>query len=110
MDLNRSDGLRLYLLRSMDIEKLIKQNKCTILDVRSEEEYSYGNVAGSINISLGDIVERLEEIKGLKTPPYICCTSGVRSGRATEYLSLYEIECYNGGSWIDLNFNQLKTV
>lgn len=67
MDLNRSDGLRLYLLRSMDIEKLIKQNKCTILDVRSEEEYSYGNVAGSINISLGDIVERLEEIKGLKT-------------------------------------------
>lgn len=94
----------------MDIEKLIKEDNCVILDVRTPEEFHYGNVPGSINIPLGEIVDRLEEIKELKAPLVICCASGARSGRAAEYLSLCDIECYNGGSWMDLNFNHLKTV
>ena len=94
----------------MDIEKLIKEDNCIIVDVRTQEEFQYGNVPGSINIPLGDIVERMEEIKEFKTPLVICCASGARSGRAAEYLTHYEIECYNGGSWMDLNFNQLEIV
>lgn len=88
----------------MDIKKLIKDNDCVILDVRTAEEFQNGNAAGSVNIPLGEIVDRLEEIKELKTPLILCCASGARSGRATEFLSLYDIECYNGGSWMDLNF------
>ena len=94
----------------MDIEKLIKEDNCVILDVRTPEEFQYGNVSGSINIPLDEIMDRLEEIKELKTPLILCCASGARSGRAAEFLSLYDIECYNGGSWLDLNFNHLKTV
>ncbi|MEO7316237.1 MAG: rhodanese-like domain-containing protein [Ginsengibacter sp.] len=94
----------------MDIEKLIKEDCCVIVDVRSPEEYQYGNVPGSVNIPLGEIVERLEEIKEIKAPLVLCCASGARSGRAAEFLSLHEIECYNGGSWLDLNFNKLKIV
>ena len=94
----------------MDIEKLIKEDNCVILDVRTPEEFQDGNVSGSINIPLGEIMDRLEEIKELKTPLILCCASGARSGRAAEFLSLYDIECYNGGSWLDLNFNHLKTV
>ena len=89
----------------MDIEKLIKEDNCTIVDVRTPGEFEEGNARGSVNIPLGEIVERLEEIKELKTPLVICCASGARSGRATEFLSLYDIECYNGGSWMDLNIN-----
>lgn len=94
----------------MDIEKLIKEEHCVIVDVRTPEEFQYGNATGSVNIPLGEIIERLEEIKELKTPLVLCCASGARSGRAAEFLSLYDIECYNGGSWMDLNFNKLKTV
>lgn len=56
----------------MDIEKLITKNKCTILDVRSPEEYNYGHVPGAVNIPLGEIMDRMDEIKGLKTPLVLC--------------------------------------
>lgn len=87
----------------MHIKKLIKENNCTIVDVRTKEEFESGNIPGSINIPLGEIVEHLEEVQEFKTPLVICCASGARSKLAAEFLSLYKIECYNGGSWIDLN-------
>ena len=37
--------------------------KKTIIDVRSPEEFKNGNVAGSINIPLNEIQQRIEEIK-----------------------------------------------
>ena len=47
----------------MDIEKIIAENQCTIVDVRSYGEFLGGNVAGSINIPLNEIPERIEELK-----------------------------------------------
>lgn len=94
----------------MDIEKLIKENNCTILDVRTPEEYAYGSVPGSINIPLDEITSGMDEIKALKKPVVLCCASGARSGRVTEFLEQNEIDCCNGGSWMDLNFNQLKSA
>lgn len=92
----------------MDFDKLITEGNCTIVDVRSPEEYDYGHVPNSFNIPLGEIVDRMDEIKALKMPLVLCCASGARSGRAAEYLKQNEIDCCNGGSWIDLNFNKLK--
>ncbi|AWG23630.1 sulfurtransferase [Flavobacterium faecale] len=92
----------------MEIENLIKDNQGTIVDVRSFAEYSGGHVAGSINIVLNDIPARMEEIKALKMPLILCCASGNRSGQAQQYLAQQGIECYNGGSWMDVNYYQSK--
>lgn len=79
-------------------------HKGTILDVRTPEEFMGGHVANSINIPLNEIVERTEEIKTLKQPITLCCASGGRSGQATVYLKGLGIDCENGGSWLDVNF------
>jgi rhodanese-related sulfurtransferase len=50
----------------MNIEKLIKDNLGTIVDVRSYTEFMGGHVVGSINIALNEIPERIIEIKNYK--------------------------------------------
>ncbi len=93
----------------MTIENIIKDKACTIVDVRTPEEFMGGHVVGSINIPLGEIQERMEELESLKTPLILCCASGNRSGQAQHYLSQKGIDCYNAGSWLDVNYYQSKT-
>ncbi len=88
----------------MNAEQIIKEQTGTIVDVRSFDEFAGGNVAGSINIPLQEIAQRLDEIKNLKAPLILCCLSGGRSGQATQYLTSQGIECYNGGGWLDVNY------
>ena len=88
----------------MNIEKIIKENLGTIVDVRTYGEFMGGNVVDSINIPLNEIQERLDELKNLKSPLILCCASGGRSGQAQHFLSQSGIECYNGGSWLDVNY------
>ena len=88
----------------LQIQKKIKnmQKTKTIIDVRTPEEYIGGHVAGSINIPLNEIPERVNEIKKMALPVILCCASGNRSGQATAYLRKLGISCENGGSWLDL--------
>jgi len=90
--------------KKMDIEKIITENQGTIVDVRSYSEFLGGNVAGSINIPLNEIPERIEELKNLKAPLILCCASGNRSGQAQHFLSQHGLECHNGGSWLNVNY------
>ena len=78
-------------------------NKQTIVDVRTPGEFMGGHVAGSINIPLQEIQERIGEIKELPQPIILCCASGNRSGQATSFLKSQGIECSNGGSWLEVN-------
>lgn len=94
----------------MNIEKIIKEKQGTLLDVRTPEEFRGGNVAGSINVPLQEIPQKIEEIKGMKMPLIVFCASGGRSGQAHAYLSQQNIECYNGGSWLDVNYYQSQTL
>lgn len=94
----------------MNVEKIIKEKQGTIVDVRTIEEFRGGNVAGSINIPLQEIQQRMDELKSLKQPLVLCCASGGRSGQATMFLSQQGIECCNGGSWLDVNYYQSQTV
>lgn len=94
----------------MNIEKLIKEKQGTIVDVRSQEEFRGGNVVGSVNIPLQEIPQRTEELKNLKTPLVLCCASGNRSGQAQRYLTQQGIECYNAGSWLEVNQYQSQTL
>ena len=90
----------------MSIEKIIKEKQGTIIDVRTKAEFLGGNVAGSINIPLQSISDKIEDLKSLQRPLILCCASGGRSGQATQFLSQHGLECYNGGSWLDVNFHQ----
>jgi rhodanese-related sulfurtransferase len=42
----------------MNIQDLINDSKTTIVDVRTEVEFAEGNVNGSINIPLREVVVR----------------------------------------------------
>lgn len=77
-----------------------------IIDVRTPSEFMGGHVAGSINIPLQEIQQRVEEIKAMHKPIVLCCASGNRSGQATQFLKNQGIECENGGSWLSVNFSQ----
>lgn len=92
------------------IEKIIKEKKGTIVDVRSHGEFAGGHVVGAINIPLQEIVARMDEVKALKKPLVLCCASGNRSGQAHNYLAQNGIECYNAGSWLDVNYYQSQTI
>ena len=94
----------------MNIEQLIQQKRGTIVDVRTPAEYLGGKAEGSVNIPLQEIQGRLEEVKQLQQPLVLCCASGIRSGQATHYISQQGIECYNGGSWLDINYYQSKML
>ncbi|MDQ3141441.1 MAG: rhodanese-like domain-containing protein [Bacteroidota bacterium] len=83
----------------------MSKNKITVIDVRTYGEFMGGHVAGSINIPLQEIQQRLEEIKTLRQPIILCCASGNRSGQAAAFLKNCDIECENGGVWMDVNFN-----
>lgn len=80
------------------------ESNVTVIDVRSPGEFMGGHVAGSINIPLGEIPVHLEEIRAMQQPIVLCCASGNRSGQATMWLKQNGVECTNGGSWIDVNF------
>ena len=87
--------------------KAMNNTNFTVVDVRTRAEFSGGNVAGSINIPLNEIQERFEEIKSLHQPIVLCCASGGRSGQATHFLKSMGIDCENGGSWLEVNY-QIK--
>ena len=78
--------------------------KNLVIDVRTPSEFMGGHVAGSINIPLQEIQQRVDEIKKMQQPIILCCASGNRSGQATQYLQSLGIDCENGGSWLDVNY------
>ena len=88
----------------MTIQDLLRQG-ATIVDVRTPGEFMGGNVAGSINIPLNEVPERVEEFKDLKAPVLLCCLSGGRSGQATGFLQAQGIDCHNAGGWMGLNYD-----
>lgn len=90
----------------MKLETIIKEKQGTIVDVRSPEEFRGGHVVGSINIPLMEIPKRMDELKNLKAPLVLCCASGGRSSQAHGYLAQQGIECFNAGSWMDVNYYQ----
>lgn len=87
----------------MGLREIIK-HAAQLIDVRTAEEYASGHIDGAVNIPLGQIPERAQEIKGLgETPVVFYCRSGNRSGQAVAYLSKQGYDhIYNGGSLEDV--------
>ena len=92
----------------MNLVELINDSQTTIVDVRTTEEFLQGNVKGSINIPLLEVVDRVEELKQIQ-PLVLCCLSGVRSGNATAYLQAQGCgKVYNGGGWKEILAQKVK--
>lgn len=97
---------RIYKYYTLDegLDRLIK-NGAIILDVRTEKEYKTGHIAGSQNISLGEIRHRFVELDKNKT--YITvCSHGLRSVKVESILKEKGFKnVHNGGAWSDLQKN-----
>ena len=75
-----------------------------LIDVREQDEYEQGHVAGAILVPLSEFAERAADIPDGQ-PLHIICRSGARSMRAAEALARSGITAINvaGGTlgWID---------
>jgi len=70
-----------------DLLKQIEGNeKVTVLDVREPAEYAFGHIPGAINIPLGELEQRFEELKNSEDV-HIICRTGKRSDFAAQKLT-----------------------
>ena len=65
-----------------------------VLDVREDEEWAAGHVAGSTHVPLMELGERVAELP-LVPQTLVVCRSGHRSAHATAYLRELGIEAVN---------------
>lgn len=59
--------------------------KAQLIDVREPNEFENGHILGARNIPLSQMKMRLKELRPDK-PVYLYCQSGMRSGRAAQFL------------------------
>ncbi len=63
-------------------------NNVVLLDVRSEDEYNDGHIAGAINVSHNKVAENLSQLTQYKKSTVVVyCRSGRRAGIAENILS-----------------------
>ena len=69
-----------------EVENLLNEGiELNIIDVREVDEVTAGKIPGAVNIPLGLVEFRMNELD--KSKEYIMvCRSGGRSGRATQFL------------------------
>ena len=64
----------------------------TLVDVRTDDEWARGWIAGSVHIPMDELVARLDEVGD----QVICvCAVGARSARVAEYLNAQGREAVN---------------
>ena len=71
-----------------EFEKLWKDKKGVVLDVRTVKEYQAGHIPGALNsdVNAGDFEKKVAELDKNKTY-LVHCASGVRSVRACEKMN-----------------------
>ena len=63
-----------------------------LLDVRTDEEWAGGRIAGSVHIPMDQLMQRLGEVNGR----VVCvCAVGARSARVAQFLSTQGREAVN---------------
>jgi phage shock protein E len=78
-------------------------NNSFLVDVRTPQEFSEGNVAGSVNIPLDQVQNQLSKFKNHENI-VVFCRSGNRSGQAKAILEQNGFtNVTNGGTWQQVN-------
>ena len=62
---------------------MLNEGRAIVIDVRQQDEWEAGHVAGAIHIPVDDILTRVDELPQNKDLLFICAM-GVRSGLACE--------------------------
>jgi rhodanese-related sulfurtransferase len=87
----------------MSVSNYLKTPGATVVDVREPWEFNEGHYPNSLNIPLGDVPNKIDELSALSKPLILVCRSGNRSGMATLMLKNNGVnEVYNGGAWDSL--------
>ena len=64
------------------------EKNAVIIDVRENDEWNAGHIAGAIHIPLGEISNRVGELAKYQNQPVIMqCRSGARSAKAADILT-----------------------
>ncbi len=88
------------LQKTNNIKQFIDDN-AVIIDVRSESEFNSGNLRGSVNVPLKDLMYRVNEFE--KEKKYITvCTVGMRAESAKKFFEKKGYQVVNGGRWSTL--------
>lgn len=75
-----------------ELENALKDEQTVLLDVREVDEFSNGHIAQAINSPLS----QLENFQGDKSKNYlVICKSGMRSQRATDFLTSQGYQAVN---------------
>ena len=69
----------------------------TLLDVRRPEELARRHIPGALNIPVGELQTRLDELDPAR-PVIVFCASGVRSRRALGLLTKAGYRAHDGGT------------
>ncbi len=89
---------------SVDTAAQMIEDGAFALDVREREEFAGGHVPGAVNIPMGQLSGRLDEVDRDR-PVVVICRSGNRSGVMTDVLTAAGFEAANmlGGTleWVD---------
>ncbi len=94
---------------SQEAVQIINRQTALVLDVREPQEFQTGHIARAVNIPLGQVAARAQELKKYKDKPVIVvCASGARSARAASLLhkeGFTDVRNLAGGikAWRDLN-------
>ncbi len=64
----------------------VEENQATVLDVREPDEWELGTLPGALKISMGEIMDRIDDIDGTR-PLLVVCRSGGRSQQVAEFLA-----------------------
>ena len=82
-------------ITAKEVEALLNEGeRLNIIDVREVAEVAAGKIPGAVNIPLGLVEFRMNELD--KSKEYIMvCRSGGRSGRATQFLESYGFNVIN---------------
>ena len=65
-----------------------------ILDVREPSELAQARIEGTLDIPLGELVERVAEVPS-DTTVYVLCHAGGRSAQAAQYLESRGVDAVN---------------
>lgn len=87
------------------LEQVLESGNYTLIDVREPMELDMdGAISSAVNIPLGEVEERAQEILDIEGAVVIFCRSGNRSGKALEFLQSKGLENgYNGGGYAELS-------
>jgi phage shock protein E len=90
---------------SIDPDDVRRQvaNGAVVIDVRTPAEFRAGSYPEALNVPLGELERRLDELPSKETPLVLYCRSGNRSGKAKTMLERQGyMHVTNGGGLKDM--------